>query len=72
LLWTMVMRKLRISKGWIAVYVITGLVIIVVGAVQSNVAAIVIGAVFIPFGVGLDAVLGLHRQRNKRAPVRRV
>jgi hypothetical protein len=68
----MAKSRWQVSKGWVAIYVVTGVVIVVVGAFQSSVVAIVIGAVSIPFGIGVDAVLHRRRQRNKREPVRRV
>jgi hypothetical protein len=60
----------QFSRAWVAIYTITGLVLIVVGAVHSDAALVVFGVVFILVGIGLDAVLHQRRRRNAREPVR--
>jgi hypothetical protein len=60
------------SKVWAAVYLITGLVFIVVGAVRLNLPLVLLGVLIVPFGIGLDVFLRRRRMRSLREPVRRV
>jgi hypothetical protein len=59
-------------KGWVAICSVTGLLLILLGAVQPNSPLIVFGAPLIPLGVGLDGILHQRKNRNTRDLVRRV
>jgi hypothetical protein len=59
-------NRQRVSMGCV-----TGVVLVVVGAVNSNAPLIIFGVLSVPFGIGLSVALR-RRRTPEREPVRRV